>query len=182
VAHAFRRHTFRSAIPCYANPNLPATRLLAIQKPSPPLDATVTTRTMEPYNARFSAFSRPPPLKPLANATEVERKRRHNAMRLRNRFDSIIQQYSQDFTEVGDVIDLRTEKLIVDNGHLKNMRGELDPAYDQVWVGTDSSVGDEDIAENDEDNDELCSDMVTLARKPVEVSLGIAAEAFSFVY
>ena len=48
----------------------------------------------------------------------------------RNRFKSVLEgifeKYGQDFTGVGDEIDLKTGKLVVDNGHLKRMEDEGD--------------------------------------------------------
>ena len=48
----------------------------------------------------------------------------------RNRFKSVLEgifeKYGRDFTGVGDEIDLRTGKLVVDNGHLKRMEDEGD--------------------------------------------------------
>jgi hypothetical protein len=112
-----------------------------------------------------------------AETADFNRKRRHNALRLKNRFADIIDRYSHDFSDVGDVIDLGSEKLVVDNGHLENMMGELDPAYDQIWVDTDSEKGDVEVVENEEDIDELCSDMMTekekAAVKGMEVCRGV---------
>jgi len=121
---------------------------------------------MQPYRNRFAPFSRPVPLKHIATAADFNRKRRHNALRLKNTFDSIIDRYSQDFTEVGDIIDLRTEEVVVDNGHLVNLQGELDPACDQLWVdASDSEEYQEDIIEDNGDADELCSDMMIVRQQ-----------------
>jgi hypothetical protein len=113
------------------------------------------------------------PLKNRAEAVDFNRKRRHNALRLKNRFADIIDRYSHDFSDVADVIDLETEKLVVDNGHLENMRGELDPAYDPIWDETYSEEGDVEVIENEEDIDELCSDMMTDKEKAIAKGLEV---------
>lgn len=52
--------------------------------------------------------------------------RHANDMRLKSKFESIFAKYSQDFTQVGDEIDLETGRIVVDNGHVAGMRDEQD--------------------------------------------------------
>ncbi|KAF2485350.1 hypothetical protein BDY17DRAFT_293416 [Neohortaea acidophila] len=52
--------------------------------------------------------------------------RRRNRAKLRNRFEHIFDKYGRDFDGVADEIDLSTGDIVVDNGHLKNMRHEAD--------------------------------------------------------
>lgn len=96
---------------------------------------------------------------------DFNRKRRHNALRLKNRFADIIERYGHDFEDVGDVIDLETEKVVVDNGHLSNMERELDPAYDLCTWGEDEEGGEgeeeEALLVDSEEIDELGADMLT---------------------
>ncbi|KAE9962677.1 hypothetical protein BLS_010134 [Venturia inaequalis] len=97
---------------------------------------------------------------------DFNRKRRHNALRLKNRFTDIIERYGHDFEDVGDVIDLGTGRVVVDNGHLSNMERELDPAYDLCAWGEDENDEEEEEGEggfvvDEEEIDELGFDMLT---------------------
>lgn len=97
---------------------------------------------------------------------DFNRKRRHNALRLKNRFTDIIERYGHDFEDVGDVIDLGTGRVVVDNGHLSNMERELDPAYDLCAWGEDEDDEEEEEGEggfvvDEEEIDELGFDMLT---------------------
>ncbi|QDS68522.1 hypothetical protein FKW77_010889 [Venturia effusa] len=85
---------------------------------------------------------------------DFNRKRRHNALRLKNRFADIIERYGHDFEDVGDVIDLETEEVVVDNGHLRDMEGELDPAY-ELCDSEDEGEGEGEGVVVDEDGDEM---------------------------
>ena len=53
-------------------------------------------------------------------------KRARNDLRLKSRFESIFEKFGKDFTGVGDEIDFQTGKIVVNNGHLTTMQGELD--------------------------------------------------------
>lgn len=57
---------------------------------------------------------------------DIDRVRRNNDLRLQGRWEAIFEKYDRDFSEVADVIDLRTGQIVVDNGHLRNMRNERD--------------------------------------------------------
>ncbi|KAI9818963.1 MAG: hypothetical protein M1832_004131 [Thelocarpon impressellum] len=54
------------------------------------------------------------------------RERAANDQRLKSRFEEIFQKYGNDFTDLGDEIDLKTGEIVVNKGHLEDMRDELD--------------------------------------------------------
>ncbi|KAM0712476.1 hypothetical protein Q7P37_011572 [Cladosporium fusiforme] len=58
---------------------------------------------------------------------DLARDRRANDSRLKSRFEHIFAKYGKDFEGVGDEIDLETGEVHVNNGHLENMRHEVDP-------------------------------------------------------
>jgi hypothetical protein len=60
--------------------------------------------------------------------------RAQNDQRLKSLFEGIFAKYSQDFTDVGDEIDLQSGKLVVDNGHLLGMQGERDTGVESHGV------------------------------------------------
>ncbi|CVK84491.1 uncharacterized protein FMAN_01508 [Fusarium mangiferae] len=53
----------------------------------------------------------------------------------------IIEKYSRDFEGIGDEIDMNTGEIVVNNGHLRNMRDEGD--VEGLWMEGDSNI-DED--------------------------------------
>ncbi|KAG5799346.1 hypothetical protein H9Q69_001644 [Fusarium xylarioides] len=53
----------------------------------------------------------------------------------------IIEKYSRDFEGIGDEIDMYTGEIVVNNGHLRNMRDEGD--VEGLWMDGDSNI-DED--------------------------------------
>ncbi|KAK1690128.1 hypothetical protein BDP55DRAFT_649752 [Colletotrichum godetiae] len=55
-----------------------------------------------------------------------EQSRAFAAFKLKSTFEHIFQKYEKDFTGIGDEIDLRTGKIITNNGHLAGMRSERD--------------------------------------------------------
>ena len=57
---------------------------------------------------------------------QLLQKRARNDLRLKSRFESIFEKFGKDFTGVGDEIDFRTGQIVVNNGHLTTMQGELD--------------------------------------------------------
>ncbi|KAL8880443.1 MAG: hypothetical protein Q9198_002149 [Flavoplaca austrocitrina] len=78
----------------------------------------------------------------LDNAADVElhEKRLRNNKKLKSRFESIFERYSKDFEGIGDIIDLSQNHIVVDNGHLRDMKGEKDLGSDSPPPigGTDS--------------------------------------------
>ncbi|KAF2224236.1 hypothetical protein BDZ85DRAFT_99087 [Elsinoe ampelina] len=64
---------------------------------------------------------------PAAPDPELQRDRARNDAKLKSRFERIFEKYNKDFSQVGDEIDLRTGRVVVDNGHLSRMQNERDP-------------------------------------------------------
>lgn len=56
----------------------------------------------------------------------LDRDRQLSRLRLKSTFEDIFTKYEFDFSNVGDEIDLDTEEVIVDNGHLSGMLDEHD--------------------------------------------------------
>jgi len=48
--------------------------------------------------------------------------RRQHDLRLKSRFDAIFNKYGHDFDGIGDIIDITTGEILVDNGHVSRMR------------------------------------------------------------
>ena len=66
-------------------------------------------------------------------------------MKFKSRLEEIFEKYDKDFTGVGDEIDIRTGKIVVNNGHLSKLRNEVDVdglLSDKV---SEKSTDDEDI-------------------------------------
>ncbi|KAJ5555747.1 hypothetical protein N7535_008180 [Penicillium sp. DV-2018c] len=80
--------------------------------------------------------------------------RAQNDSRLKSLFEGIFAKYSQDFTAVGDEIDLATGDIVVDNGHLLGLRAEDDTGkHSRSWLlgGDLAGAGEEDSDADDED-------------------------------
>ncbi|KAK2594793.1 hypothetical protein QQS21_007480 [Conoideocrella luteorostrata] len=68
--------------------------------------------------------------------------------RFRATMSRIFEKYGRDFEGIGDEIDLSTGQIVVNNGHIENMRNEVD-------IGIPHNGGDADADEDDdEDGDE----------------------------
>ena len=89
--------------------------------------------------------------RPSGDAALLRRRRTQNDMRLKSRFEDIFAKYSNDFSELGDEIDLRTGEVVVNKGHLEAMQDELDvgaPLDDEgragaLWRASDAGdLGD----------------------------------------
>ncbi|KAH0536761.1 hypothetical protein FGG08_006399 [Glutinoglossum americanum] len=61
---------------------------------------------------------------------EFRRLRAQNDLRLKSKFEAIFEKYGKDFTGIGDEIDLETGEIVVNNGHLTEMRDEQDVGQD----------------------------------------------------
>jgi len=70
-----------------------------------------------------SQYRRPP--RP-DDPQELIESRHRNDRRLKRKFENIFEKYSRDFSETGDEINLTTGQVVVDNGHLTQMRHETD--------------------------------------------------------
>ncbi|CUS11065.1 unnamed protein product [Tuber aestivum] len=68
----------------------------------------------------------PPPLTPVERAAaeaQLATRRLASQSRLKDAWESIFERYSQDFDGVADEIDTLTGEVVVDNGHLRSLRG-----------------------------------------------------------
>ncbi|QPC75154.1 hypothetical protein HYE68_005906 [Fusarium pseudograminearum] len=69
----------------------------------------------------------------------------------------IIEKYSRDFEGIGDEIDMATGEIVVNNGHLRNMRDEGD--VEGLWVEGESNIDEdegillEDLTDEYSDNE-----------------------------
>ncbi|KAK4205379.1 hypothetical protein QBC40DRAFT_163067 [Triangularia verruculosa] len=54
---------------------------------------------------------------------KLERSRQHAVFKLKSAFESIFERYGRDFEGVGDEIDLRTGRIVVNNGHIASLKG-----------------------------------------------------------
>ncbi|KAL8894145.1 MAG: hypothetical protein Q9192_004577 [Flavoplaca navasiana] len=70
---------------------------------------------------------------------ELQQRRLRNNKKLKSRFESIFEKYSKDFSGIGDVIDFEKDEIVVDNGHLWDMKDEKDPGN-----GSSSQPGSKD--------------------------------------
>ncbi|KOS48475.1 hypothetical protein ACN38_g453 [Penicillium nordicum] len=85
--------------------------------------------------------------------------RAQNDSRLKSLFEGIFAKYSQDFSDVGDEIDLQTGDIVVDNGHILGMRGEQDAGgQPRSWLPQadldepeDSDADDDNTTKGEED-------------------------------
>ncbi|WYZ44133.1 hypothetical protein EsH8_VII_000569 [Colletotrichum jinshuiense] len=84
---------------------------------------------------------------------QLEQSRAFAAFKLKSTFEHIFQKYERDFTGIGDEIDLRTGKIITNNGHLENMRNERDTGFPDEDE-EDEGVLLEDAFASDDENDE----------------------------
>jgi len=101
---------------------------------------------------------------------DLHQKRAQLDCKLKSTFESIFEKYGRDFDGVGDEIDLATGEIVVNNGHLVDMRNERDAgdhsrARDQMRLLppddiTSSSVGEdysevrEEVSGDSEDEDD----------------------------
>ena len=53
-------------------------------------------------------------------------RRARNDQKLKSIFERIFEKYEKDFTDIGDEIDLVTEQIVVNNGHLQSLADEKD--------------------------------------------------------
>ncbi|KAF4548803.1 Hypothetical protein D9617_25g061330 [Elsinoe fawcettii] len=88
---------------------------------------------------------------PATQTPELQQDRARNDAKLKSRFERIFEKYNRDFSEVGDEIDLRSGRVVVDNGHLSRMRNERDPgsrASKQFVRAFTQELGTEDHQES----------------------------------
>ncbi|CAG8909827.1 unnamed protein product [Penicillium egyptiacum] len=93
--------------------------------------------------------------------------RAQNDSRLKSLFEGIFAKYSQDFTDVGDEIDLQTGHIVVDNGHLLGMRGEHDAGgQPRSWLSQGDLDGPEDPDADDDNTKEEEDEFFSVASSP----------------
>ncbi|KAI6783303.1 uncharacterized protein J7T54_004330 [Emericellopsis cladophorae] len=73
----------------------------------------------------------------------LERKRARAMTRYEQAMAGIIAKYSRDFEDVGDELDLSTGAIVVDRGHLRNMRYDTD-------LGMENDSGEDECEDKDE--------------------------------
>lgn len=80
---------------------------------------------------------------------ELERKRAQAEYKLKSAFEAIFEKYGKDFDGIADEIDLATGNIVVNNGHLVEMRDEQDAGD----IGTDPQDLEDDTTGLDEGDD-----------------------------
>jgi hypothetical protein len=103
------------------------------------------TNTMEPptKRPRLSVTSDPPE-EEVSDDWDLQTARAQNDMKLKSIFENIFAKYGQDFTEVGDEIDLETGDIVVDNGHLLGLQEEDRNHQSRAWHAEEGAEGEED--------------------------------------
>ncbi|KAK0673347.1 hypothetical protein QBC41DRAFT_343131 [Cercophora samala] len=108
----------------------------------------------------------------------LERSRQRAVFKLKSAFESIFERYGRDFEGVGDEVDLRSGRIVVNNGHIEGMRGS------DLLVGGGSEDEDEDEGGQDEEGEgeEEGGEMneeerILQGGREVEVGLGLGLGA-----
>ncbi|TDZ30475.1 hypothetical protein C8035_v002436 [Colletotrichum spinosum] len=83
-----------------------------------------------------------------------EQSRAFAAFKLKSTFEHIFEKYEKDFTGIGDEIDLRTGKILTNNGHLEKMRNERDTGIQNPEDEEEDGVLLEDAFRSDGEDDE----------------------------
>ncbi|KAJ5222838.1 uncharacterized protein N7469_009078 [Penicillium citrinum] len=76
---------------------------------------------------------------------DLQEARAQNDMNLKSIFEGIFAKYGQDFTEVGDEIDLETGDIVVDNGHLLGLEEEGRGNQNQAWGSEEGESENEEF-------------------------------------
>ena len=85
---------------------------------------------------------------------ELQRKRARVDFKLKSTFEAIFEKYGKDFEGIGDEIDMRTGEILVNNGHILEMRHEMDAGDPKRrWRGQWSEELDDDMSGSEEDDD-----------------------------
>ncbi|KAF7714351.1 Centromere protein Scm3, N-terminal [Penicillium ucsense] len=100
---------------------------------------------------RVSSIPKSPQTSEIPQQWDLQAARAQNDLRLKSIFEGIFAKYGNDFSDVGDEIDLETGEIVVNRGHLKSMLEEtdvgkrLDPwTEDPFGSDDDDSVRDEE--------------------------------------
>lgn len=114
-----------------------------------PLNDTIQRPTKRP---RLS-FTRdlPGEAEEVPEQWDLQAARAQNDLRLKSIFEGIFAKYGNDFSEVGDEIDLETGEIVVNNGHLQGMHQETDIGNKEKPWETDPFGSDDEAHAEDED-------------------------------
>ncbi|KAF4905663.1 hypothetical protein CGCVW01_v012905 [Colletotrichum viniferum] len=86
---------------------------------------------------------------------QLEQSRNFAAFKLKSTFEHIFAKYEKDFTGIGDEIDLKTGKVVINNGHLENMRHERDMGVpDEEEEEDEGMLLEEAFGSDDEEEDD----------------------------
>ncbi|KAF3806771.1 hypothetical protein GCG54_00000137 [Colletotrichum gloeosporioides] len=86
---------------------------------------------------------------------QLEQSRNFAAFKLKSTFEHIFAKYEKDFTGIGDEIDLKTGKVVINNGHLENMRHERDMGVpDEEEEEDEGMLLEEGFGSDDEEEDD----------------------------
>ncbi|KAI8253832.1 hypothetical protein K4K53_009776 [Colletotrichum sp. SAR 10_77] len=86
---------------------------------------------------------------------QLEQSRNFAAFKLKSTFEHIFAKYEKDYTGIGDEIDLKTGKVVINNGHLENMRHERDMGVqDEEEEEDEGMLLEEAFGSDDEEEDE----------------------------
>ena len=88
--------------------------------------------------------------------------------KFKSKLEAIFEKYDRDFTGIGDEVDLRTGRIVVNNGHLAKLHDENDVGRGRAEEGSETGSDDEDILG-------LSDETVRLKRLGAEVAAIAAA-------
>lgn len=75
--------------------------------------------------------------------------RRNLQQKFKSKLESIFERYSQDFTDIGDEIDIASGEVVVDNGHLLSMENETDLYGEEDAESDESHEGPANSSEDE---------------------------------
>lgn len=114
-----------------------------------PLNDTIERPTKRP-RLSFTPDS-PGEVEEVPEEWDLQAARAQNDLRLKSIFEGIFAKYGNDFSEVGDEIDLETGEIVVNNGHLQGMHEETDIGNKEKPWETDPFGSDDEAHAEDED-------------------------------
>ncbi|BFZ55925.1 hypothetical protein PYCC9005_002966 [Savitreella phatthalungensis] len=137
-----------------------------------------------PPNPLFTAYGQIPGPSTAREprSRELEEAQRLSSNRFKDRMEDIFNRYSKDLTGVSDEIDIRTGKLIVDNGHLETLDDVADEDEEDEDdhrpktprdPSTPAPIGEEDESFTDEEDgldDDLNEDVLDFLRTPSKMA------------
>ncbi|OOQ89878.1 hypothetical protein PEBR_08066 [Penicillium brasilianum] len=114
-----------------------------------PLDDTLERPTKRPR--LFFTPESPENAEQPSGEWDLQAARAQNDLRLKSIFEGIFAKYGNDFSEVGDEIDLETGEIVVNNGHLQGMHEETDIGNKEKPWETDPFGSDDEASTPDEE-------------------------------